>query len=191
MKNLFLLLSAITISLALFSCNPQPVAYTNYSQAQSPQVDVQQTVPVQNFDAQGFGNLVKQNQNPQALENALNTPNNGINNMDLDNDGQADYLNVVENGPNQLSVVDNNTNVCNVNISNVNNQAYVQIVGVPTYCGQNYNYSYYSPMTSFLLWHYMFSHHSYYHSPYHYGYYPRTYHRTTVVRTRTITRTQP
>ena len=58
------------------------------------------------FDVNKLASLVKTSTNPQVLEKAINDPNNHINNLDLDKDGNIDYLKVEEPGQNQLKVVD-------------------------------------------------------------------------------------
>lgn len=48
-----------------------------------------------NLNLQALGELVRRSANAQAIEGELNKPNS-INNLDLDGDGQVDYIKVTE-----------------------------------------------------------------------------------------------
>ncbi len=49
-----------------------------------------------NFSLQGAMELFKQAESPEAFEKMLNAPDNNVNNLDLDKDGQTDYVRVVD-----------------------------------------------------------------------------------------------
>ena len=66
-------------------------------------VTIENTAPA-GFDVNKLASLVKTSTNPQVLEKAINDPNNHINNLDLDKDGNIDYLKVEEPGQNQLKL---------------------------------------------------------------------------------------
>ena len=183
MKKLF---SILAICLTLASCSNQPQNNTPDTQVN---VVVQQK-PV-GLDLQALGDLAKKSTSAQDLEQKLNQPD-GINNVDLDGDGKVDYLNVAEFGASNgkgFSVVDYTKNtgggtdtneIANItfqtNSSNPN-QANVNINGNTSIYGTtNSNYQTTSLLTDLLIYHYLFSPHSYYYSPYHYGYYPGYYH---------------
>ena len=139
-----------------------------------------------NLDLTALGKLANTCSNAQDLENKLNQIGS-INNLDLDKDGNTDYIKVVEfvegttNGFKfivDLSggkseevarvkyVVDNNTQ-----------QVVMNVNGNQNYYGNNNYYTSSHLMTDLLIYHYLFHPHSYYYSPYHYGYYPSYYHR--------------
>jgi len=174
------------------------VAFTLFS-CGSPNTVTIQAENVSGFNVTNFANLVKTTKDPQALEQAINSPGNSINNLDLNNDGNIDYARVMEVNPTTIQVLDdvsaNNTvTVATLSITSQNNTAYVSVNGNPTYCGNNYQYSYHSFLTDFLILSYLTRPHPYYHPAYHYGYYPRWYStnrhvvRTTTVVNRTVTR---
>ena len=153
----------------------------------------QNNVTIQNnttagFDLNKLAQLVKTSTNPQVLEKAINDPNNHINNLDLDHDGNIDYLKVTEPAQNQLNIVDDVSSadsavVAQVNIAptNNNNTADLNIQGNPNYVGQdNYYHSSFS-LADFLLLSYFLAPHPYYVPMYHYGYYPSYYTRVHTV----------
>jgi len=53
-------------------------------------------LPGDNFSLQGALELFKKAASPEDFEKALNTENNHVNNLDLDDDGQTDYVRVVD-----------------------------------------------------------------------------------------------
>lgn len=186
MKRLF---SLLLITVTLLSCNSnQPnvvtVQPTPYTQQQSDPntsgVQTSQQTPAVGFDVQQFTNVLKTTTNPASLEQSINSQGNTINNMDLNNDGNVDFLRVIEQQGNVIQVVDNDVNpavtVVTLNITQQGNQAMFTYQGNPTYCGSYYNYH-----SSFTLGDYLFlsyllrPHYSYYHPYYRYGYHPGYY----------------
>lgn len=65
----------------------------NYAIAQ----DNQDEIPGDHFDLQGALDLLKKSASPEDFEKRLNEDGNLVNNLDLNNDGQVDYLRVVDN----------------------------------------------------------------------------------------------
>src|SRR6478609_166449 len=97
--NKKLLLSAVLL-VSLASCKDTGRVYVQEPlQSQSPTQDVVVTPASQNIgdnlDLQSLGELVKQSGNAQDIENKLNS-DGSINNLDLDGDGQVDYIKVNE-----------------------------------------------------------------------------------------------
>jgi hypothetical protein len=144
------------------------------------------------FDVNKLAQLVKTSTDPQVLEKAINDPNNHINNLDLDKDGNIDYLKVSEPGKNELNVVDDISSSQSVTVASIkvnptdNNTADLNIQGNPQYAGNNNYYHSSFSFTDFLLLSYIMRPHSYYMPMYHYGYYPPYYSRT-----RTVTSFRP
>ena len=135
------------------------------------------------FDVNRLADMVKTSTDPQVLEKAINNPANQINNLDLDKDGNIDYLKVTEPGKNELNVVDDISKDQSVTVASIkvnptdNNQADLNIQGNPTYVGDNYMYHSHFGLTDFLLFSYLMRPHPYYMPMYHYGYYPSYYTR--------------
>jgi hypothetical protein len=163
-----------------------------------------QSNDVPGFDVNGFANLLKTTTNPDALTQAINQPGNSINNLDLDNDGNIDYLKVDQISGNSLGVYDE-TQSGRVTVAtltvNIKNNSYV-INGTPDYCGNTYIYQSQPGLTfgqyMFLAW--MLHPHPYYHPywGYHRGYYHgygcyhshyRTPYNSGYMRTRVVNKT--
>jgi hypothetical protein len=141
------------------------------------------------FDVNKLAQLIKTSTDPQTLEKAINNPDNKINNLDLDKDGNIDYLKVEEPDKNRLNVVDDVSDADSVTVARIkidptqNNTADLSIQGNPTYVGyDNYYHSSFS-LTDLLLLSYFMRPHSYYMPMYHYGYYPSYYSRVRTVST--------
>ena len=180
------IIGSIFLVMALISCHSsgQNNVVVTPSQYSSNNIQVSaENIP--GFNVQAFANLVKTTANPQVLEQQINDPNSGINTLDLDKDGNVDYLKVVERA-NQLVVIDEtSTNQITIATLNITPNGDVSVSGVPTYCGQNYYYHNHYSLTDAILLSYLLRPHPYYIPRYHYGYYPSYYHRTSVISTRT------
>jgi len=173
MKKVFIILAAAAI---LSSCNQPP---------QQNNVTIQSNTTA-GFDVNKLANLVKTSTDPQVLEKAINDPANQINNLDLDKDGNIDYLKVNEPGKNELDVIDDVSKDQSVTVASIkinptdNNTADLNIQGNPQYVGDNYYYHSHFSFGDFLLMSYLLRPHVYYAPMYHYGYYPSYYSRTRV-----------
>ncbi len=156
------------------------------SQPQQNDVNIDVTPSnVQGFNVSNFAQLLKTTKDPQSLEQALNAPNNSINNLDLNNDGKVDYVKVVEQQNGTLQVVDDysSTQSAVVATMNINQQSNtLSINGNQTYCGNDYSYQSHFSVGDYLMMSYLLAPHHYYTPLYHYGYYPSSYHQTTIVR---------
>jgi len=136
------------------------------------------------FDVNKLAQFVKTSTDPETLEKAINNPANQINNLDLDKDGNIDYLKVEEGDNHKLKVIDDVSNsesvtVASINIdpNNTSNTADLNIQGNPSYVGYNNYYHSSFSFTDFLLLSYIMRPHAYYMPMYHYGYYPSYYSR--------------
>lgn len=54
-------------------------------------------IPGDNFSLEGALDLFKKSNSPEEFEKALNSPNSNINNLDLDKNGEVDYIKVIDN----------------------------------------------------------------------------------------------
>jgi hypothetical protein len=181
MKKIF---AALLISATIFAagCDQDRPAQNN--------VTVQSNNTPAGFDVNKLAELVKTSTDPQTLEKGINNPSNKINNLDLDKDGNIDYLKVVEGDQNRLDVIDNVNNTDSVTVARIkidpnanNNTADLSVRGNPDYVGYNNYYHSSFGFTDFLLLSYLMRPHSYYMPMYHYGYYPSYYTRTRTVST--------
>jgi len=53
-------------------------------------------LPGDNFSLEGALEMFKKASSPEEFEKLINTENNGVNNLDLDNDGNIDYVKVID-----------------------------------------------------------------------------------------------
>lgn len=223
-KQLLSLLLTVSV-LGLFSCGnstPQAsaqnrVTVSHAQSQQAPQNINVQSNDVPGFDVNQFAQLLKTTANPDALTQAINQPGNSINNLDLDNDGNIDYVRVDQTGDNQLQVIDETGSASSQRVViatldiNPQTNSYV-VTGTPDYCGPTYIYRSPSGLTFnqllFLSWWMSPSHYHHYYHPYwgyrtHYyrGYnvyhsryrtaYNPGYMRTRTTTTRTVVRSSP
>jgi len=171
------------VSLFFAACNSQP--------NERNQVSIQSNTGGTGFDVNKLATIVKRSTDPQTLEKAINDPSNNITNLDLNNDGNIDYLKVIEKANNRLNVVDDvnptdSVNVATINITpNQQNQtAVLNVDANPDYAGPVYYYHSSFSLGDFLLMSYLLRPHPFYYPMYHYGYYPSYYTRTRVITSR-------
>lgn len=60
------------------------------------QTMLESEVPGDNFSLEGALELFKKSQSPQQFEEMLNSPDSKVNNLDLNNDGDTDYIRVID-----------------------------------------------------------------------------------------------
>jgi hypothetical protein len=180
MKKILIVLF-ISATFFVVGCDQNPPAQNN--------VTVQSNNTPAGFDVNKLAQLVKTSTDPQILEKGINNPANHINNLDLDKDGNVDYLKVVEADKNQLNVIDDVSNTDSVTVARIkvdptaNNTADLSVRGNPDYVGYNNYYHSSFSFTDFLLLSYLMRPHPYYMPMYHYGYYPSYYTRVRTVST--------
>ena len=178
MKKILIALTSVV--LLATACNQNPPQNN---------VSIQSSAPA-GFDVNKLAQFVKTSTDPQTLEKAINNPSNHINNLDLDKDGNVDYLKVEEPEKNKLAVVDDVSSADSVTIARINvepdstnNVANLSVRGNPDYVGyDNYYHSSFS-LTDMLILGYFLRPHMYYMPMYHYGYYPSYYSRVRTVST--------
>lgn len=132
--------------------------------------------------------LLKESKDATSFETALNAKN-GINNLDLDNDGVVDYIKVTEYGKGEtkgfsLSVdldKDESQEIATIELEKVGEKVDAQISGNEYLYGNNRHYHSSFGVTDFLLWSYLLRPHPFYVSPFYYGYYPTWYRSYPVV----------
>src|SRR6185437_10435154 len=104
-------------------------------------------LPGDNLNLYGVLDLFKQSKNVEDFEKMLNTPDNKVNNLDLNHDGQIDYIRVKDYGKNGIhSLVLQDpitaTEAQDLAIIEIeqqgNGDAHIQIVGDEDLYGKNY-----------------------------------------------------
>jgi len=179
MKKIGIALASVMLLLA--ACDQNPPSQQN-------NVTVESNNAPPGFDVNKLAQLVKTSTDPQTLEKGINDPKNNINNLDLDKDGNIDYLKVEEADKNRLNIVDNVSDGDSVTIARVkvdpsadNSTADLSVRGNPDYVGYNNYYHSTFSFTDLLLLSYLMRPHSYYMPMYHYGYYPSYYTRVRTI----------
>lgn len=141
------------------------------------------------LDLQSVGELFRNSEDAEAFERKLNDPATGINNMDLNEDGEVDYIRVVDMAEGDTHVLalqiqlseTEFQDVATIEIEKADKEYVVQIHGNVHIYGPNV---YLRPVgvnwatVAFISWLYHPHYHPYI-SPYRFGYYPiwwRSYH---------------
>jgi len=149
-------------------------------------VEAQSTDISNNLDLKAVSTVFGESSDLEEFEKKLNDYDNQISNLDLNNDGQVDYLRVIEKNENGVHVVgiqavldkDVYQDVASIIVEkDQNNNPTVQVVGDPYLYGNNYiiepAYAYTPSIFSFFWGPNYYS----WDSPYYWGYYPSYYHR--------------
>ena len=161
---------------------------SNSSSRNSYNVNIQQTTvtdAASGLDLVAVGELVKNVKDAESFERSLNDPAGRVNNLDLDEDGKTDYIQVTEYGSGSLRGFSLTTQlaegeeqeVATIEIEqSADGSANVQTHGNRHIYGNNHYYQSRVSMTDMLIVGWLFSgNRSYYSSPYGYGRYPTNY----------------
>lgn len=139
-----------------------------------------------NLDLQAVASIFGESNNLQNFEMRLNDYESQVSNLDLNNDGEVDYLRVIESSERNVHVVviqavldrDVFQDVATIVVERKNNRrTYVQIIGDPYMYGENYIIEpvyVYTPSIFSFFWGGRYTR---WYSPYYWGYYPHYYHR--------------
>lgn len=129
--------------------------------------------------------LAKKSKDAADFERLLNSQAEAVNNIDLNDDGKVDYINVTEYGSGDRRGFSLTTEIspektqeiATIDFQKEADKTLVQTKGNPSlYGANNYHHSSFS-MTDALLMGWLFSNRSSYSSPYGYGNYPPSYGR--------------
>jgi hypothetical protein len=148
-------------------------------------VNVQTLVSAsEGLDLKAVGELLKKAKDGETFEKLLNSKSEGINNLDLDEDGKVDYISVTEYGNDKMKgfslTVETGPNevqeVATIEIEKQSDQqGQMQITGNQQIYGANHHYHSGFGLTDFLIMSWLFSSRPFYSSPWHYGAYPGYY----------------
>jgi len=177
----------IGITLFLAACSTDRLQRTDLGPTSGPEAQAELNWAKDELDLQRVGPLLERSHNPQEFETYLNE-DDGINNLDLNGDGYADYLSVEEfydRGPYErgLSVYDSfGPNLIQEVATIVFYRddpswpgARVLVTGNDIIYGDNvyYETNWYDRPVDMIS--YVYRPHVAYRSPYYYGYYPPDY----------------
>lgn len=185
MKTFFFLVGGFIIIWATFTCafSPdEPVVETSSSPVQSP-VAIVDAAASEGLDLELIIPLLHEVKDAKELEERLNEPN-GINNLDLNNDGVVDYINVTEYGSRNaygyaLTTFPENgeeQEIAKIELlREADDRVLTQVSGNEQIYGENQHYQNRSSGGGFFFFMWASSPHSYHRSPYGYGRYPSSY----------------
>ncbi|MEI8085138.1 MAG: hypothetical protein WCG93_02860 [Paludibacter sp.] len=134
-----------------------------------------------NLDLQAVASVFGESKDLQDFEMKLNDYDSQISNLDLNNDGEVDYLRVIESTENNVHLVviqavlgkNEFQDVATIVVEkNQNRRTYVQVIGDPYLYGDNYIIEpvyVYTPSIFSFFWSDSYSR---WYSPYYWGYYP-------------------
>lgn len=137
-----------------------------------------------NLDLQAVASTFGESKDLEDFERRLNDYDSQLSNLDLNNDGEVDYLRVIENNENNVHLVviqavlgrDIFQDVATIVVEKrENRRTMVQVIGDPYIYGNDYIIEpvyVYTPSIFSFFWGYNYR--SWY-SPYYYGYYPQYY----------------
>jgi hypothetical protein len=138
------------------------------------------------LDLRAVGELVKTAKDAEALERQINDSASGLNNLDLDSDGEVDYISVEEFGGGNsrgfMLVAKLNDGreqeVATIDIEKTtDSNVDLEIRGNERVYGANHYHHSSFGIGDYLMLRWLFGSHSMYRSPYYYGRYPGYYSR--------------
>ena len=153
------------------------------------------------LDLQAVGELLKRAENAEQFETLLNDPSEGLNNLDLDEDDNVDFIQITEYGQDDATgfslTVDmgggEEQELATIDVVKTDEgDVDVEVHGNEQVYGANHYHHQRFGAGDYLLFAYLFRPHPFYFSPYRFGFYPGYYRPYPVVglsnyRTRTST----
>lgn len=143
-----------------------------------------------NLDLKAVATTFGESKDLEEFEQKLNDSDSKISNLDLNKDGEADYLRVIEKTENNKHIIviqavlskDKYEDVATINVEkDSTNKATVEIAGNPELYGENYIIEpvyLYTPSLFSLFW---APNYFCWHSPYYWGYYPNYFHHRRIM----------
>ena len=181
-RNVFKVLMGLFGLLVLYSICSGPKDYTRQNRRDNYNVNVQTLVSASDgLDLKAVGQLVKKAKTAEQLEKLLNSKNEGINNLDLNEDGKVDYIHVTEYGTDKVKGMSltvqptpgETQEVATIEIEkDTDSSANMQVRGNEQIYGQHHYHHSRFGLTDMLILGYLFRPHRAYASPWGYGHYP-------------------
>lgn len=137
------------------------------------------------LDLRAVASVFGDARNLEDFERRLNDNDNGISNLDLNNDGYIDYLRVIETNEKNVHLVviqavlgqDFYQDVASIVVERTRrNQFYVQVIGDPFMYGYDYIIEPYFARVPYIVNWFWSPRYVRWYSPYYWDYYPRYYH---------------
>jgi len=142
------------------------------------------TAASEGLDLKAVGELVKKSQDAEELEKRLNSKNEGLNNLDLNEDGKVDYISVTEYGNKAAKGLSltvepapgETQEIATIEIEKVSDsKANMEVRGNEQIYGRHHYHRSGFGLGEILILGYLLRPHSFYSSPWSYGNYPRSY----------------
>ncbi|HZK69226.1 MAG TPA: hypothetical protein VFC36_06495, partial [Paludibacter sp.] len=179
--------TAAVLLVGILFTTTQCVAQENVTYAPQRNVTVQaQSNDISyNLDLQAVASIFGESRDLQDFEMRLNDYDAQISNLDLNNDGEVDYLRVIESSENNVHLVviqavldrDVYQDVASIVVDRSRyEKTYVQVIGDPYLYGNNYIIEPMYASTPSIFSFFFGNVYSSWTSPYYWGYYPRYYH---------------
>ncbi|MDD3321147.1 MAG: hypothetical protein PHS59_06865 [Paludibacter sp.] len=161
------------------------IATTQLSAQQKITVEAQNDDISYNLDLKAVASIFGDSKDLEEFEMKLNDYDSQISNLDLNNDGEVDYLRVIETTEKNINVVviqavldrDVFQDVATIVVDrSISNRTVVQVIGDPYMYGNNYIIEpiyYRTPLIYSYFWG---RNYRTWNSPYYWGYYPSYYH---------------
>jgi len=190
MKKIWILFCIILLTMILFQCN----SCSNSNDSYDTNITVTSDA-ADGLDLKALTAIIKDVKSGEELEKKLNDAN-GINNLDLNEDGKVDYLKVSEYGGQNNSygfsittepVKGEEQEVASIEITKKGDQAEVEVRGNEQIYGSGHYYRENHFWRNMFIASYFTRGFGMWHSPYHWGYYP-PYYRSYGVVNRTVYR---
>ena len=173
--KLLLLLQLLLTALSMFLQTSNVFAQDNVT------IVAPTSAAADGLDLQAVSELFAESKNLEAFEKALNDPDEGLNNLDLDGNGEVDYIRIVEEVDNDAHLIilqaaigkDEFQDVATIEVEKNGDTYNMQVHGNVTIYGENY---YYHPVHirvwPIFSWIYRPVYRPY-HSRFYFGFYPR------------------
>jgi len=138
-------------------------------------VSVASTIPAaEGLDLRAVGELIKKAKNGEELETLINSPTQGVNNLDLNADGKVDFISVAEYGDGKVKGFSLSTQpasgetqeIATIEVERTGDKANMQIQGNEQIYGRNHYHHSSFGFTDMLIMSYLFSPHRMWGSPY-------------------------
>jgi hypothetical protein len=176
--------TAAVLLVGILFTTTQCVAQGNVAYAPQRNINVQaQSNDISyNLDLQAVASIFGESRDLQEFEMRLNDYDAQISNLDLNNDGEVDYLRVIESSENNVHLVviqavldrDVYQDVASIVVDRSRYQkTYVQVIGDPYLYGDNYIIEPMYASTPSIFSFFFGNIYSSWTSPYYWGYYPR------------------
>jgi len=161
------------------------VVFSNLYATDTTTVKAKSTEISDNLDLEAVATLFGEAKNIEEFEKKLNDPKTQVSNLDLNKDGQVDYLRIIETSKDNTRTVtlqavigkDKHQDVATINVKkSKEGKTEVQVVGDTKIYGSDYVIVpvYTTPPVIYVYFYTPYYHP--YRSPYYYGYYPVYYH---------------